>query len=32
LNGFRSSAVYPCDYRAVVTAFGELAVRAWQRR
>lgn len=32
LNGFSSSAVYPCDYRAVVTAVSELAVRAWHRR
>jgi hypothetical protein len=32
LNGFSSSAVYPCDYAAVVAAVSDLAVRTWQRR
>lgn len=31
LNGFSSSAVYPCDYRAVVAAASDLATRAWGR-
>ncbi len=31
LNGFNSSAVYPCDYRAVVSVASELAARRWQR-
>lgn len=32
LNGFSSSAVYPCDYAAVVAAVSELAGRAWESR
>jgi hypothetical protein len=32
LNGFSSSAVYPCDYKAVVAIASSLAVRAWERR
>jgi ATP-grasp domain, R2K clade family 3 len=32
LNGFSCSAVYPCDYRAVVAGAGDLAIRAWERR
>jgi hypothetical protein len=32
LNGFSTSAVYPCDYRAVVSVASDLARRRWQRR
>jgi ATP-grasp domain, R2K clade family 3 len=32
LNGFSCSAVYPCDYRAVVAVASDLAARAWERR
>jgi hypothetical protein len=32
LNGFSSSAVYPCDYRAVVAAASRLAIRRWERQ
>jgi hypothetical protein len=32
LNGFSSSAVYPCDYRAVVSVASDLALRRWQSR
>jgi hypothetical protein len=31
LNPFSSSAVYPCDYQAVVSVVSELAIRAWER-
>jgi len=32
LNGFSCSAIYPCDYRAVVAAVSDLATRTWQHR
>jgi hypothetical protein len=32
LNGFSSSAVYPCDYGAVVAVASDLATRAWEQR
>jgi hypothetical protein len=32
LNPFSSSAVYPCDYRAVVSVASELATRRWEKR
>jgi hypothetical protein len=32
LNGFSSSAVYPCDHAAVVSAASDLAARRWRRR
>jgi hypothetical protein len=31
-NSFSSSALYPCDYGAVVAVASDLAVRAWERR
>ena len=31
LNGFSSSAVYPCDYRVVVEVASRLATRVWLR-
>src|SRR5262249_4092838 len=31
LNGFSSSAVYACDYKAVVAVASELATREWER-
>jgi ATP-grasp domain, R2K clade family 2 len=30
LNGFSCSAIYPCDYRAVVSVASDLATRRWQ--
>jgi hypothetical protein len=32
LNGFSTSAIYPCDYRAVIAAASTLAVRRWEQR
>jgi len=32
LNGFSCSAVYPCDYRAVVSAASDLAARRWRNK
>jgi hypothetical protein len=32
LNGFSSSAVYPCDYGSVVSVASDLAARCWRLR
>jgi hypothetical protein len=32
LNGFSTSAIYPCDYRAVIAAASALATRRWEQR
>jgi len=32
LNGFSTSAIYPCDYRAVVSVASDMAVRCWHSR